>query len=128
MKLVLHVNDTGYQITGMDEVGIWINGRPHAESLVVAPDRLHSPWEPTRVEDLSVTHLAPLLEWQPELVIIGTGRRLVFPPQPLLRLFLERNVGVEVMDTTAACRTYNVLMSEERRVVAALLPLSVDLG
>ncbi|MCB1876776.1 MAG: Mth938-like domain-containing protein [Chromatiales bacterium] len=128
MKLVLHVNDSGYQITGVDEAGIWINGKPHDEALVVSAERLQSPWAPQRVSDLTAAHLEPLMDWQPEIVLIGTGKRLAFPAQPLLRLFLRRNIGVEVMDTVAACRTYNVLMSEERRVVAALLPVSIDFG
>ena len=77
-----------------------------------------------RLEDLTEQHFAGLLEAgapTPELVILGSGRRLRFVPPALLRPLIERRIGVETMDTAAACRTFNILAGEGRRVVAALL-------
>jgi uncharacterized protein len=63
-----------------------------------------------------------LLRLRPELVVFGSGARLRFPPTALLRSLIDARIGIETMDTAAACRTYNVLASERRAVVAALLP------
>jgi uncharacterized protein len=74
-----------------------------------------------RFDALSERHFAALADLAPELVIFGTGARLRFPAPALLRPLIERGIGVETMDTAAACRTYNVLLGEGRAVVAALL-------
>jgi uncharacterized protein len=74
------------------------------------------------LQALDESHFARLLQHQPALVIYGSGARLKFAPPALLRALIEAGVGVETMDTAAACRTYNVLASEGRHVVAALLP------
>jgi uncharacterized protein len=78
-------------------------------------------WKVGRFDDLQSAHFEQLLALQPELVIFGSGRRLRFAPPALLRPLIERRIGVECMDTAAACRTYNVLASERRSVVAALI-------
>lgn len=78
-------------------------------------------WELERFEDLQPAHFERLAGLAPELVIFGSGARLRFPAPSLLRPLIERRIGVETMDTAAACRTYNVLVSERRSVVAALL-------
>ena len=78
-------------------------------------------WPPGRLEDLTAEHFERLLALQPELVVFGSGARLRFVSPALLRALIERRIGVETMDTAAGCRTYNVLASEGRLVVAALL-------
>jgi len=78
-------------------------------------------WAPQRFEDLEPQHLTPLATCGAELVILGTGSRLRFAPGKWLIPFADLRVGIETMDTAAACRTYNILASEGRKVLAALL-------
>ena len=101
--------------------GVLVNGVQHTRSVVVPWTGLVTAWPVTRFEDLAADHFKALAEHAPELVIFGSGARLRFPPAGLLRPLIERRIGVETMDTAAACRTYNVLLSEGRTVVAALL-------
>lgn len=78
-------------------------------------------WPPARFDQMEAKHLQSLLDSGAELVILGTGSRQKFPPAPWLAPFALQRVGLEAMDTAAACRTYNILASEGRKVVAALL-------
>jgi uncharacterized protein len=78
-------------------------------------------WACSRFEELTEAHFQRLVESQPELVIFGSGERLRFPPPAFLRGLMAARIGVETMDTIAACRTYNILASEGRKVLAALL-------
>ncbi len=78
-------------------------------------------WACSRFEDLTEEHFSRLLESRPELVIFGSGTRLRFPPPAFLRSLMAARIGVETMDTIAACRTYNILAGEGRKVLAALL-------
>lgn len=97
-----------------------INGTRYEHSLVVLPDRL-ADWEPARFEDLTEPMFAELATLPLEILIVGTGAKLRFPSPALTRSLYEARIGVEVMDTQAACRTYNILLSEDRRVGAAIL-------
>jgi uncharacterized protein len=90
-------------------------------SFIVAPDRLVEDWPPQRFEELTVENLKAALALDPEILIIGTGAQQHFLPGESLAALSRGGIGVEVMDTAAACRTYNVLLSEDRKVVAALL-------
>ena len=100
---------------------VWVQGNWHASSVLIPWRGAVQTWPVTRFEDLTQEHFEAVIALAPELVIFGSGRRLRFPPPGLLRGLIERRVGVETMDTAAACRTYNVLASEGRSVVAALL-------
>lgn len=102
---------------------IEIDHDKHVQSVLVSslqnmPTRL---WEPQRFEDLLEEHLAPLAACGAELVILGTGHQLRFTPASWIKAFANHRVGLEIMDTAAACRTYNILASEGRQVIAALL-------
>ena len=104
------------------EVGrIIVNQDSYTRSLVVLPGQVVADWPPQAFEELALAHLAALVTLRPELVILGTGRRQRFPRAELLAPLVEAGLGWEVMDTGAACRTYNILMAEERNVAAALL-------
>ena len=94
----------------------------HAGALVVPWSGTVEDWQVAGWEALTTAHFERLLRLRPELVIFGTGARLRFAPPALLRPLIDARVGVETMDTAAACRTYNVLAAERRAVVAALLP------
>jgi uncharacterized protein len=90
-------------------------------SFILSPRHLIRDWAPTSIEDLVSEHLEALLALQPELILLGTGPRLQFPESGILATIHQRQIGVEVMDTAAACRTYNILMTEGRFVVAGLI-------
>jgi uncharacterized protein len=100
---------------------VTINDETIHTSVIVTPERIIRDWLPYTFGDLERRHIDRLEELQPEIIILGTGLRLRFPNAEFTAGFLSRGIGVEVMDTTAACRTYNILLSEDRRVVAALL-------
>lgn len=90
-------------------------------SFVIAPQRLLRDWPPQTYSDLAAEHFDRLLEMDPEVVLLGTGTTFRYPAPPLLAPLTGRGIGVEVMDTGAACRTFNVLVAEGRQVVAAIL-------
>jgi uncharacterized protein len=101
----------------------WISvGGERISSSVILSSRGHrADWHCQRFEDLGTAHFERLLELAPELVIFGSGLRLRFPQPAWLAALAARRIGVEAMDTVAACRTYNILAGEDRHVVAALL-------
>ncbi len=101
--------------------GVAVNGVEYTESVIVPWTGAVQPWKAAGFESLVADHFAQLAALKPELVIFGSGARLRFPPAALLRPLIEAGIGVETMDTAAACRTYNVLLAEGRSVVAALL-------
>lgn len=101
--------------------GVLVNGVQHTQSVVVPWTGLVGAWPVSRFEGLQAEHFGALAEYTPELVIFGSGARLRFPAASVLRALIDRGIGVETMDTAAACRTYNVLLSEGRAVLAALL-------
>jgi uncharacterized protein len=113
----------GYLVEAYEPGRIQIDGRFFTVGLILSPGRLVTDWGPARAEDLTTTHLESLLALDPQVIILGTGARQVFPPFALLASALTRGIGIEVMDTGAACRTYNILMGEGRQVVAGLLPI-----
>ncbi len=90
-------------------------------SLVIASGGERFDWMCERFEDLKPEHFQQLAALNPELVIFGSGNRIKFPKPALAQALIEQQIGLETMDTQAACRTYNVLAAEGRRVVLALL-------
>ena len=90
-------------------------------SIVIGSGGEKFDWHCQKFEQLTAEHFSRLAETQPELVIFGSGTRLRFPPPAFLRTLMEKRIGIETMDTLAACRTYNILAGEGRRVIAALL-------
>ena len=89
-------------------------------SCIVSADNVIAEWAPRSFADLAPEHLEAILALKPELVLLGTGLSQRFPPSTIRSTFTSRGVGLEVMDLGAACRTFNILVQEERRVVAAL--------
>ena len=90
-------------------------------SIVIGSRGEKFDWNCTRFDQLTEAHFAMLAETQPELVIFGSGTRLRFAPPAFMRVLMQKRIGVETMDTLAACRTYNILAGEGRQVLAALL-------
>jgi uncharacterized protein len=106
--------------TGYGEGYVLVNRERHQRSVIVVPDRVLQ-WDAASFEALREEHFAALAALEPEIVLLGTGPRLRFPHPGLTRALTQARVGLEVMDLNAACRTYNILVSEDRRVAAALL-------
>ena len=121
MKLHLEEPAGRNLVSGYGEHYVAVNGVRHQASVVVAPGSLIENWLAGGFSALTADHFASLLALKPAIVLLGTGARLRFPPPPLTRALADANVGCEVMDTYAACRTYNILVAEGRRVVAALI-------
>ena len=111
----------GHFIQGYEPGRIIVDGRGYGESLIVSPERIIPGWGPASADELTEDHLAALAGLAPQVVVIGTGERQVFPDPRLYFSLLQRGTGVEIMDTGAACRTYNILMSEGRSVAAGLI-------
>ena len=121
MKLHLESATAKNAITGYGEGYVMVNRQRFERSLVVLPERIISDWPATSFEALAPEHLAALAGLDLEIILLGTGARLRFPRPEIMQSLIRSGVGVEVMDVQAACRTYNILLAEERRVAAALL-------
>jgi uncharacterized protein len=132
MQVSLDNNLELYSVRAYDDEGLQIvvppsqsgKDRPEIQridySILLTPREMRS-WSPARLEEIEVVHFEELLEWEPEVALFGSGSRLRFPDPELLAPLHRRGIGIEVMDTAAACRTFNILASEGRRVAAALL-------
>jgi uncharacterized protein len=119
----LHATSTQqYQtVTAYDDAGVEINLARFGASLVVLPEVTPAPWPVTGFDQLNVDHFAQLDALAPDVVILGTGRRQRFVHPKLTTVLTARRIGVECMDNQAACRTYNILMAEGRKVALALI-------
>ena len=105
-----------------------VNRKRYSASLVVSGDRLIADWPIASVTELTADHSAAILDLKPEIVLLGTGRTFTFPDRAKLAPLYNAGLGVEIMDTPAACRTYNILLAEGRNVVAALVVRSSPAG
>lgn len=114
---------SGLIINGHGPGWVEVNGQRHTHSLTVSslPDAKPMPWRPDSFEDLGAIDFESLLVKGLELVIFGSGQRLRFVSPQWLQSFMAQGIGVETMDTAAACRTYNILAGEGRKVMTALL-------
>jgi len=111
-------------IQSYSPAGIIINNVLYQHSLIISPEQILDNWSAVSPSMLLPSHFIPVIEQQPELVLIGTGKRLQFPDQEILALIMGRNIGVEVMDTAAACRAYNFIAGEGRKVIATLININ----
>lgn len=103
------------------ERGVTVVDRELTSSFLLAPDRIIEAWPVADAGVLDIDHVESILELQPELVLLGTGMRQVFPGAAFMAGFLRKGVGIEVMDNAAAARTYDLLAGEGRRVIAAFI-------
>ena len=120
MKLQPDKSDV-QSISGYGPGWIAVNGERIDHSLVISSTGLRLDWQCKKFEDLGAGHFSSLAEIDTELVIFGSGERIRFPAPAWLAPLIARRIGIETMDTKAACRTYNILSGEGRKVVAALL-------
>ena len=121
MKMALDGAVNVNSIRSYEPGRVSIRDQEFTRSLIIWPTRLHEHWDPPAIAELRARDLKPLLEDPPEVLILGTGERQVFPDPATFATMMDLGVGFEVMDNAAACRTYNILSSEDRNVAAALL-------
>lgn len=121
MKLHISRAEGHNTVTGYGTGYVTVNRVRYERSLVVLPDRLLDTWNVPGFDALDEAAIAALAPLDVEIVLLGTGARLRFPHPRLLQPLYAAGIGVEVMDTNAACRTYNILVAEDRKVAAALL-------
>lgn len=111
-----HLFIRAISVNGVQIVDTWVHN-----SFILTPERVDDRWPVDHVDQLTHEMLNKLLEQKPELVILGTGRQQIFPPAGLLAPFFHQGVGIEMMNTEAACRTFNICVSENRRVVSGMI-------
>ena len=118
----LHLNTTAGQNTifAHDPSFIDINGVLYTAPVLLTPDWIESPWQVSEIAALQFCDFQALVARKPTIVVFGSGGKFQFPDMTIMAAFSKAQIGFEVMDTGAACRTYNVLMSEGRNVAAAL--------
>ena len=121
MQLTLENPDFRYTLRGADGRGALVNEQRLESSFILAPNQLIEGWRPRSIADVQPEDLAQVLDLQPSVVLLGSGASLVFPAAAVLAACLTRGIGMEVMDNAAAARTFNVLATEGRKVVAAFL-------
>ena len=119
----LHQSSIGTQniVAGYGDDWVQVRNDRYQHPILVFPQGDVLPWPVADFDALSADHFASILAQKPEIVIVGTGKRQRFLHPRLSSILLERRIGVEAMDTGAACRTYNILLAEGRNVAAALL-------
>ncbi len=121
MQLTLENPDFRYSLRGVNTDGVGVNERRLARSFFLSPMQLVEDWRPRSVAELTPADLEPLLALNPTVVLLGTGITLTFPTSDVMAACLTRGIGIEVMDNAAVARTFNVLATEARRVVAGFL-------
>jgi uncharacterized protein len=121
MKLHLTRSAGQQSITGHGPGWVEINEHRYAHSLIVLPNQLVTDWTVPSFDALKLADIERIAALQPEVVLLGTGSRHRFAHPRLAAPLAAMNVGLECMDTAAACRTYNILMAEGRHVAAALI-------
>ncbi|KAF1713488.1 hypothetical protein CSC71_07340 [Pseudoxanthomonas sangjuensis] len=121
MHLNREIPDYAFILRAADGRSAKVNDRVLPASFILSPAQLLEDWAPAGAGARPADDLAPLLALNPELVLLGTGERQVFPPAAAMAACLTRGIGIEVMANPAAARTFNVLASEGRRVVAGFL-------
>ena len=121
MKLHLTTAENNNLITGYGADFVEINRQRYTSNFIVMADKLLLDWQATDFVSLTATHFVPIIELKPEVVLLGTGEQHLFLHQKITQNLSENGIPIECMTTAAACRTYNILMSEGRKVAAALI-------
>ncbi|MEM1089975.1 MAG: MTH938/NDUFAF3 family protein [Pseudomonadota bacterium] len=120
MDLTLH-NAPPNAIRSLSDDGVIIGQQHYTQSLLVSGQQLNAEWSVTDAAQLDRDQARMMLDWQPELVILGTGATLTFPPPPFAASIMAAHVGLESMHNAAACRTFNILLDEGRAAMLALI-------
>ncbi|MBP6597145.1 MAG: Mth938-like domain-containing protein [Arenimonas sp.] len=121
MQLAQENPDFTYVLRGAGDAGVRVNQQTLTRSFLLTPNQLVEGWRPASAEELGPEDMLAVLALEPSLVLLGTGARQRFPSAAVMAALLTRGIGIEVMDSAAAARTFNVLATEGRKVVAAFL-------
>ena len=121
MPLAEDIVTSRHRFTSYAADSVSINEAVYRQSLVVTASEIHCPWAVTSLEQLAADNLAPIFASAPAVVLLGTGEQQRFPDARIFALFGERGIGLEVMDNGALCRTFNILVAEDRAVTAAVI-------
>ena len=121
MPLAEDIVTSRHRFTSYAADSVSINEAVYRQSLVVTASEIHCPWAVTSLEQLAADNLAPIFASAPAVVLLGTGEQQRFPDARIFALFGERGIGLEVMDNGALCRTFNILVAEDRAVTAAII-------
>ena len=121
MKLHLTTAENNNLITGYSADFVEINRQRYTSSFIVMADKLLLDWQATDFLSLTAGHFVKIIELKPEVVLLGTGEKHQFLHPKITQNLIENGIPIECMTTAAACRTYNILMSEGRKVAAALI-------
>ena len=125
MKLQSDPHSGANTITGYGPGYVEINQTPYSHAVLLGSDGAITAWPVESFEDLKGDHFTQMVGLKPELILIGTGSRQRFPAPELLKNLISAKIGFEIMDSQAACRTYNILVGEGRQVLLALIVESV---
>jgi uncharacterized protein len=121
MNLLQEFQTEGYSIRSYREGELQVGETRYSRSLLLAPDQLDPAWGPDHPQALQRSHFEQILALQPEIVLLGSGTHRFLFTTPEQQRWLQLFPGMEIMETGAACRTYNLLRGEGRRVVAGLI-------
>ncbi len=121
MKLQSDPHSGANTITGYGDGYVEINKTPYSHAVLLNSNGAIETWAASSFDALEGSHFAQMVVLEPELILIGTGKRQRFPKPELLKALIEAKIGFEIMDSQAACRTYNILVGEGRQVLLALI-------
>ena len=121
MPLAEDIVDNSHRFSAYGAGSVSINEAVYRQSLVVTASEILSPWPVSSIADIDADTLAPIFATAPAVVLLGTGERQRFPEARIFALFGARGIGLEVMDNGALCRTFNILVAEDRAVTAAVI-------
>jgi len=110
-----------YSISAYSPDGIVVNNQNYRQSLVLSAQTINSPWPVRSISELDESSLQIVLDMNPDVVLLGTGERQEFPEARIFALLGQQGIGLEVMNNGALCRTFNILVAEDRAVVAAIM-------
>lgn len=121
MDLTLEPSPQGNIVRAYGERGARVGDDWYNAGLLMDRERLEAPWPVSRIEQIDTALAATLIGWQPALIVLGTGDSIRFPDQAFSARIMAAGIGLEIMSSDAACRTYNVLASENRAALLALM-------
>lgn len=116
-----HIPAEHHRITSYSENSVTIPPNTYHHSILVSAHFLRSPWLVRSWDDFSAEIIQEILNQKPEIILFGTGKTQIFPPENLLNVFYEKGIGVECMNNAAACRTYLTLLGDERKILLGLM-------
>jgi len=121
MKLSEDYSDGSHIIQSYEDDGIVVNSQCFTKSFLVSNTSLNENWGIDDIKQMTHEHWHDIIKLQPEVILMGTGKKLIFPHPSSYSPAIEKGIGVEFMDSRAACRTYNILLSEDRFVIAGII-------